>query len=79
MQTIFPTSITRRGALIRQLVAASLFGALMLAPVAGFVFATDFGARSHSALAFNAQSVCRSGEISCNLNSQAHSSPFSNR
>ena len=62
-----------------QLVAASLFGALMLAPVAGFVFATDFGARSHETLAFNAHSVCRSGEIGCNVNSPAQSSTFSNR
>lgn len=80
MQTTFSTRSPRaRGALIRQFVTASLFGALMLAPVAGFVFATDFGARSHETLAFNAHSVCRSGEIGCNVNSPAQSSTFSNR
>lgn len=84
MQTTLAPLAARRGQLFRQIVAASLFGALMLAPVAGFVFATDFTARGHDRIALNTQSanaysMCRAGEIGCVAHHSGRSLTFSNR
>lgn len=76
--TLFPL-LDRSGRLVRQLVAASLFGALMLAPVAGFVFATDMTSRNRDDIAFHAPSLCTKDKIGCIINPQGHSSTFSNR
>lgn len=85
MQTTFSTrSSSARSAVLRQIVAASLFGALMLAPVAGFVLATDFTARGHDRIALSTQGantypLCRAGEIGCVTHQSGRSLTFSNR
>lgn len=84
MQTTLAPLAARRGHLLRQIVAASLFGALMLAPVAGFVLATDFTARGHDRIALSTQGantypLCRAGEIGCVTHQSGRSLTFSNR